>query len=58
MQKEALARYTKLLNGKHERLVSASDDHTLYLWEYPNKGRLPNAYIYPELAPITRMPGH
>lgn len=32
-QKVALERYNKLKGDKNERLVTGSDDHTLYLWD-------------------------
>ena len=45
-QEKSLKKYTKLL-GKHERLVSCSDDFTLFLWT-------------PTVTtnPVTRMTGH
>jgi ribosome assembly protein 4 len=46
MVKVAKERYEKALGGKGERLVSASDDCTLYLWEHP------------KVKPIVRMTGH
>jgi ribosome assembly protein 4 len=48
-QQRALENYSKLKGGedKHERLVSSSDDHTLYLWD-----------PYTAKRPVTRMTGH
>jgi len=46
-QKAALERYHAVTLGKPERLVSGSDDQTLFLWE-PSQGK----------KPITRMTGH
>jgi ribosome assembly protein 4 len=42
----AKEKYHKALAGKGERLVSGSDDCTLYLWEPPRN------------KPIARMTGH
>ncbi|CAD8066103.1 unnamed protein product [Paramecium sonneborni] len=44
--KQAKVLYDKILNGKNERLVSASDDQTLMLWEYTSS------------KPKVRMTGH
>ena len=33
MQKIALERYNKLKGTSDERLVSSSDDHTLFMWD-------------------------
>ncbi|MCH99908.1 notchless-like protein, partial [Trifolium medium] len=40
MKKVALERYTKMRGSAPERLVSGSDDCTMYLWEplFNNKG--------------------
>lgn len=45
-RKKAKTLYDKVLNGKNERLVSASDDMTLMLWEYNSS------------KPKVRMTGH
>eukprot|EP00871_Galdieria_phlegrea_P005946 jgi/Galph1/839/GphlegSOOS_G5535.1 len=47
MQQRALENYRKLSLGRPERLVSGSDDFTLFLWE-PKSGK----------KPLTRMVGH
>jgi len=44
---QALARYKAATGGKPERLVSGSDDHTMFLWE-PSKSKVP----------ISRLTGH
>lgn len=46
-QQLALERYQAVTAGDGERLVSGSDDYTLYMWN-PQQGK----------APITRMTGH
>ncbi|EAS06667.1 notchless-like protein (macronuclear) [Tetrahymena thermophila SB210] len=46
-QKKALEKYTKLKGSKNERLVSGSDDNTLYMWD-PVDSR----------KPIIRLTGH
>jgi len=46
-QAKALARYREARGGRPERLVSCSDDFTLFLWE-PAVGK----------RPVTRMTGH
>eukprot|EP01089_Gocevia_fonbrunei_P004640 TRINITY_DN1467_c0_g3_i2.p1 TRINITY_DN1467_c0_g3~~TRINITY_DN1467_c0_g3_i2.p1 ORF type:complete len:475 (+),score=75.64 TRINITY_DN1467_c0_g3_i2:73-1497(+) len=46
-QKAAKDRYEKIKAGKPERLVSGSDDNTMFLWE-PGTGK----------KPITRLTGH
>ena len=47
MHKYAMVRFKKALGQDHERLVSGSDDHTLFLWE-------------PFIAkkPLKRLTGH
>jgi ribosome assembly protein 4 len=47
LQKIALERYKKAKGDKGERLVSASDDHTLYLWDPIRSTK-----------PVNRMTGH
>eukprot|EP00898_Chlorokybus_atmophyticus_P007554 jgi/Chlat1/77/Chrsp1S03117 len=47
MQQAALVRYNAALEGGRERLVSGSDDFTLFLWE-PSAGN----------KPLARMTGH
>jgi len=47
MKKIALERYNKLKGGSDERLVSCSDDHTLYMWDPFKKSE-----------PVTRLTGH
>ncbi len=47
MQEAALAKYQKLKGTGDERLVSGSDDFTLYLWN-PVKS----------VKPVIRMTGH
>ena len=44
---QALARYKAATGGKPERLVSGSDDHTMFLWE-PSKSKVP----------VGRLTGH
>mmetsp|Transcript_15993 Transcript_15993/g.34689 ORF Transcript_15993/g.34689 Transcript_15993/m.34689 type:complete len:172 (+) Transcript_15993:77-592(+) len=45
--KTPAARYAAVVRGGHERLVSASDDHTLFLWEPATSKK-----------PIARLTGH
>ncbi|KAK9700293.1 hypothetical protein RND81_08G230000 [Saponaria officinalis] len=47
MKEAALARYNKMRGNAPERLVSGSDDHTMFLWE-------PDVSKHPK----TRMTGH
>ncbi|KAH6766752.1 WD-40 repeat family protein / notchless protein [Perilla frutescens var. hirtella] len=47
MKQAALERYTKMKGNSNERLVSGSDDFTMFLWE-PAKSK----------TPINRMTGH
>ncbi|KAL7995948.1 putative guanine nucleotide-binding protein, beta subunit [Plasmopara halstedii] len=47
MQQAALKRYEEVLKGQPERLVSGSDDFTLFFWE-PSKSK----------KPLVRLTGH
>ena len=47
MSKLALERYNKLKGNTNERLVSCSDDHTLYMWDPVKKSE-----------PVIRLTGH
>ena len=47
MKEYALKRYEKLKGTENERLVSGSDDFTLFMWDPVGNSK-----------PITRMTGH
>lgn len=47
MKEYALKRYQKLIGSENERLVSGSDDFTLFMWDPVVSSK-----------PITRMTGH
>lgn len=47
MKKIALERYNKLKGNADERLISCSDDHTLFMWDPVKKSE-----------PVIRLTGH
>lgn len=47
MKKIALERYNKLKGAADERLISCSDDHTLFMWDPVKKSE-----------PVIRLTGH
>uniref|UniRef100_A0AAV1UU78 NLE domain-containing protein n=1 Tax=Peronospora matthiolae TaxID=2874970 RepID=A0AAV1UU78_9STRA len=54
MQQAALKRYEEVRNGQTERLVSGSDDFTLFFWE-PSESKKPLARLTGHQQPVNHL---